>query len=226
MTTLSTLSATSASIVVSLIPPTSVFDITHAPTPEPSSLTVFLHDRIEADDDFFPFHDLAKIGGYTKDEVTFQDLIQEGIDGGQQIVLFRSGCVVESGGSDCSKACLEPEHFFGSLDTFYNCAALSAISHWTNDRKTYYISEEAEKNASSIMGTGSLRAFNSKPVLQSFAICAKDSCANDHLSVVCDPLVPELSNTSSAEDIFKAIDVFCPSIPAEIDPDVFGPGVS
>lgn len=219
-TTIGTASLSSAATISTSVIPQATQTLT--PTP----LIVQLNGRLEVTDDFFPFHDLAKVGGYTKDDITFKDLIREGIDGGQRIDLFQSGCVVDGHDkSDCSRACYDPTLFFGSLDTFYNCAALASIAYWTKENGTYYITEAAERNASSIMGSDTLRSFNGRAVLQSFVTCAKDACANDHLSQGCDGSIPALHNTSSTVEIFHAMGTFCPDISAEIDPDIFGPGV-
>lgn len=91
----------------------------------------------------------------------------------------------------------------------------------------YYISEEAEKNASSIMGAGSLATFEDRFVLESFVGCAREACGGDGLNVPCDGVIESLHvKTSTAKEILDALDTFCPSIQAEINPDIFGPGVS
>ncbi|OAA71627.1 hypothetical protein ISF_02178 [Cordyceps fumosorosea ARSEF 2679] len=193
----------------------------------PSPLTVLVHSSFEGTSDFFPFHDLAKVGGYTKDDFTFRDLIQDGIDGGPQVDLYLSGCQVRKGGApDCPTACNDTTLHFGSFETFYNCAALAAIAHWTGDIGTYYLGVEAERNASVLMGSGgTLAGFRARPVLESFAACAVESCTQDQLSAPCDASVMDLSRNSSSRDIFAAMDKFCPELRAEINPDIFGPGV-
>ncbi|KAK5995553.1 hypothetical protein PT974_03965 [Cladobotryum mycophilum] len=188
-------------------------------------LAVVLESSIGSTSDFFPFQDLASIGKTNKDDFSFKDLIKKGIGGDQDITLFSSGCLID-GVNDCPRACNDTETLFGSLETFYNCAALSSIAHLTRDAKTYYVSGRAEMNASSIMGTSSLYDFDYKPVLDSFISCAQAACGSDQLSVACDESIKRLSpSNSSADDVFDAMDVFCPDIPAQIDPDIFGPGV-
>ena len=192
----------------------------------PSPLTILVHSGFDGTSDFFPFHDLAKVGGYTKDDFTFKDLIQDGIDGGPQVDLFLSGCHVD-GQPDCPAACNDTSLYFGSLETFYNCAALASIAYWTRDDDgTYRVGEEAERNASVLMGGRSLAEFEGRPVVESFAVCAVESCAKDQLSVPCDASITSLSRSSSTEAIFAAMDNFCPELRAEINPDIFGPGVS
>lgn len=202
---------------------TSSISTISTPTTTPLPLTILLHRKLDSTEDFFPFHDLAKLKN--QNNVTFSSLIQEGIQGTPQIKLYQSGCRISDDVSDCNTACHDPTLFYGSLDTFYNCVALSSIAYWTEQGK-YDIEPEAERNASSIMGSGSLAAFNGRPVLQSFVSCAQDSCANDHLSRNCDESVQRLTRDTPSEEIFNAIDDFCPSLSAEINPDIFGPGVS
>ncbi|TQV92220.1 hypothetical protein IF1G_09292 [Cordyceps javanica] len=206
----------------------SSFSSSSSPAVQPSPLTVLVHAGFDGTSDFFPFHDLAKVGGYTKDDFTFRDLIQDGIDGGPQVDLYLSGCRVGGGGvPDCPAACNDTALYFGSFETFYNCVALASIAYWTRDVGAYYAGAEAERNASALMGPagGTLAAFQARPVLESFAACAVDSCVQDQLSVPCDPSVTALSRNSSSGAIFAAMDNFCPELRAEINPDIFGPGV-
>jgi hypothetical protein len=184
-----------------------------------------MRDSIAGTSDFFPFHDLAQLGPQTSDNFSFKDLIQEGIDGSQDIDLFRTGCQV-NGVSDCNIACSNTTYFFGSLETFYNCAALASIAYWTHEEGTYYVGPEAERNASVIMGDGTVASFDGRPVLQSFVKCAVESCDQDRLATPCNNSVKTLSSSSTTEEIFEAMDEFCPDIKAEINPDIFGPGVS
>ncbi|CAM1504072.1 Fc.00g016630.m01.CDS01 [Cosmosporella sp. VM-42] len=191
----------------------------------PTPLTIILRSSIDGTSDFYPFDDIAALNGGSDGGFTFKELFETGIDGGQEIILFESGCQVD-GIADCTRACNDTEIFFGSLETFYNCAALASIAYWTQDAKSYYVSEATEFNASSIMGSGTLAEFDGKPVLNSFIACAKDSCDNDGLSASCDHSIDALSNeTSTAREIFDAMDTFCPDLAAEINPDIFGPGV-
>ncbi|KAM0665828.1 hypothetical protein ACQRIT_007044 [Beauveria bassiana] len=197
-------------------------------SPTPSPLTVLVRPGFDGTSDFFPFHDLAKVGGYTKDDLTFRDLIQDGIDGGPQVDLYLSGCRIGRGRGaplDCPTACNDTALFFGSFETFYNCAALASIAYWTREVGTYYVNAEAERNASALMGSGSLASFQGRPVVESFAACAVESCIEDQLSEPCDASITFLSRNSSTDDIFAAMDIFCPELRAEINPDIFGPGV-
>ncbi|KAM3504854.1 hypothetical protein MY11210_008192 [Beauveria gryllotalpidicola] len=197
-------------------------------SPTPSPLTILVRPGFDGTSDFFPFHDLAKVGGYTKDDFTFRDLIQDGIDGGPQVDLYLSGCRVGRGRGaplDCPTACNDTALYFGSFETFYNCAALASIAYWTHDVGAYYVDAEAERNASALMGNGSLASFQGRPVMESFAACAVGSCVEDQLSGPCDASITSLSRNSSTDDIFAAMDIFCPELRAEINPDIFGPGV-
>jgi hypothetical protein len=77
------------------------------------------------------------------------------------------------------------------------------------------------------MGSGTLADFDGRPVLKSLIACAQDSCENDSLSKPCNRTIDRLSyENSSPEEIFEALDEFCPELPAEVNPDIFGPGVS
>lgn len=195
----------------------------------PTPLTILLRHGIDDISDFFPFDDLAslrpKYDDAHEDAFSFRGLIEGGIDGGQEIVLLESGCMID-GHADCPRACNDTTIFFGSLETFYNCAALASISYWTEDSMVYYINDEAERNASSIMGSGTLGAFDDGPVLDSFISCAHEACNADGLAVPCDNSVKNLvRGKSSPEEVFDAMGTFCPLIPAEINPDIFGPGV-
>ncbi|KAM3522802.1 hypothetical protein NHJ13051_005471 [Beauveria bassiana] len=197
-------------------------------SPTPSPLTVLVRPNFDGTSDFFPFHDLAKVGGYTKDDLTFRDLIQDGIDGGPQVDLYLSGCRIGRGRGaplDCPTACNDTALYFGSFETFYNCAALASIAYWTREVGTYYVDAEAERNASALMGNGSLASFQGRPVVESFAACAVESCIEDQLSEPCNASITSLSRNSSTDDIFAAMDIFCPELRAEINPDIFGPGV-
>lgn len=195
---------------------------TPTPTPTPLPLTILLQPKLDSTEDFFPFHDLVKLKSQTN--VAFSNLIQEGIQGQPEVNLYQSGCRISDDTSDCTTACHDATLFYGSLDTFYNCAALSSIAYWAEQGR-YNIEPQAERNASSIMGSGSLVTFNGRPVLQSFVSCAQDSCANDHLSRNCNESVQRLTRDTPSEEIFNTIDDFCPSLSAEINPDIFGPGV-
>lgn len=200
------------------------------PTQSPAPLNVILFYGTDSTSDFFAFDDLARLntGGsseYSQDSFSFRELIEDGIDGSQDILLFGKGCEI-NGGHDCPAACNDTTVFFGSLETFYNCAALASIAYWTKETGAYYIPEEAEKNASALMGSRSLANFDDRPVLNSFVSCAQESCDRDGLSVSCNASMRALQvNKSSAKEIFDAMATFCPSIEAEINPDIFGPGV-
>ncbi|KAF7546385.1 hypothetical protein G7Z17_g8460 [Cylindrodendrum hubeiense] len=213
MTTTSSFSSSLA--LVSLVPSATV-----SATP----IRVLLRDSIDGSSDFFPFNDIATLNSGADSTVTFKELFTTSIEGGQEIVLFHSGCEVD-GVADCTVACNSSQHFFSSLETFYNCAALASLAYWTQDAGFYYVGDEAERNASSIMGSGTLSEFNSVPVLESLVTCAQDACEHDGLSKSCDSSIDHLSTTSSAQQIFNAMDGFCPELAAEINPDIFGPGV-
>ncbi|KAF4980908.1 hypothetical protein FZEAL_3193 [Fusarium zealandicum] len=199
-----------------------------SPTPSQTPLTISLRSSIEGTSDFFPFLDIAGLGSGSDDVdsgLTFKELFATNLDGGQEIVLFSSGCQVD-GAADCTRACNRTDLFFNSLETFMNCAALASLKYWTQDSKPYYVSEDTERNASFIMGSGTLAEFDGQPVLRSLIGCAQDACENDGLSKPCNRSIDRLSyETSTAEEIFDAMDEFCPELAAEINPDIFGPGV-
>ncbi|KAH7324580.1 hypothetical protein B0I35DRAFT_424492 [Stachybotrys elegans] len=193
------------------------------PTASILPLIITLQSHIDGASDFYPFRDLSSL---TSDQrFSFRELISDGVDDDQDIVLFRSGCLVD-GQHDCTRACADPALMFSSLESFYNCAALAAVAYWNADQHAYAISDEAERNASTIMGDGSLADFDNRPVLQSFISCAREACADDGLSEPCDRSITSLSNASSTpEQVFFAMEQFCPVLSAEINPDIFGPGV-
>ncbi|KAM0561789.1 hypothetical protein ACHAPJ_002960 [Fusarium lateritium] len=203
----------------SSLPSTTVSDI---------PLVILVRDSIDGTSDFFPFIDIAGLGSGSDNidsGLSFKELFATNLDGGQEITLFSSGCNID-GVADCTRACSNSSIFFSSLETFYNCAALAAAAHWTQDAKSYYISSETERNASVVMGSGTLAEFDGRPVLKSLISCAQDSCENDGLSKPCDHTIERLSyDSSTAEEIFNALDDFCPELPAEVNPDIFGPGV-
>ncbi|EHK43904.1 hypothetical protein TRIATDRAFT_86991 [Trichoderma atroviride IMI 206040] len=214
--------AATSSIISSVVISTA---ITAAPAASSLPLSVIVEPNIGGTLDFFPFDDLANVGNPNDDVFSFRDLIKSSIAGDQSIVLFGTGCLVD-GVEDCTRACNNTENFFGSLETFYDCIALASISHWTHDTESYYITPQTERNASVIMGSGSLANFDYKPTLDSFITCAQASCGSDQLSVPCGPSIKALSiEHSTADEIFEAMNTFCPDIPANIDPDIFGPGV-
>ncbi|KFA68043.1 hypothetical protein S40285_08825 [Stachybotrys chlorohalonatus IBT 40285] len=185
-------------------------------------LTISLRPSIDGASNFSPFRDLTRLTN--GNPFSFRNLIIDGIDGGQDVVLFRSGCQVD-GVHDCTRACSDTSLLFASLETFYNCAALAAIVHY-DEGQAYSISDETERNASSLMGNGSLAEFDSRPVLSSFISCAQEACAEDGLEEPCNDSLLSLSDGGSTpEQIFDAMEQFCPELSAEINPDIFGPGV-
>ncbi|KAF6523619.1 hypothetical protein HZS61_012118 [Fusarium oxysporum f. sp. conglutinans] len=218
----------SASVLQSLLTSTTLASSVPSSTASSTPLTILIRDSIEGTSDFFPFRDIAGLGSGSDDVdsgLTFKELFATSLDGNQEITLFSSGCQVD-GRTDCTRACNNSSLFFSSLETFYNCAALAAAAHWTQDAKSYYVSQETERNASAIMGSGTLSEFDGRPVLRSLIACAQDSCDNDGLSKPCNRTIDRLSyDTSTPEEIFEALDEFCPELPAEVNPDIFGPGV-
>ncbi|KAF5616326.1 hypothetical protein F52700_13129 [Fusarium sp. NRRL 52700] len=218
----------SASILQSSSTSTTLASSAPSSTASSTPLTILIRNSIEGTSDFFPFVDIAGLGSGSDDVnsgLTFKELFATSLDGSQEITLFSSGCQVD-GRTDCTRACNDSSLFFSSLETFYNCAALAAAAHWTQDAKSYYVSQETERNASAIMGSGTLSEFDGRPVLRSLITCAQDSCDNDGLSKPCNRTIDRLSyDTSTPEEIFEALDEFCPELPAEVNPDIFGPGV-
>ncbi|KAG8409810.1 hypothetical protein J3458_018891 [Metarhizium acridum] len=206
--------------VAPAVPTNAIIRVTDSPVP----IQVFTHPSADDYSVFFPFHDLAALNSGQQDLFSFKQLIKNGTEGQHLLLLFTDGCEVD-GKTDCSKACSNESTFFGSLETFYNCIALSSISHWTRETNRYYISEEAERNASGIMGSSSLASFDGRPVLSSFVTCAQEACGADGLHKPCDDSIKTLSREANATVIFKAMDDFCPDLQAEINPDIFGPGV-
>lgn len=203
------------------------------PTSSPQPLIVILDPDAKAASNFFPFQDIARLNtepssssASDTDDFSFGQLIEDSIDGGQEVFLFGSGCRLPSGEHDCTRACNDTATFFDSLETFYNCAALASIAYWSRDDMVYYISEEAERNASSIMGSGTLAGFEDRPVMEKFVGCALDACRNDGLAEPCDEAITGLSKDSGTKQVLDAIESFCPDIKAEVNPDIFGPGVS
>ena len=126
-----------------------------------------------------------------------------------------SGLVAGARGQpDCPRACSNDSLLFGSLDTFFNCAALSAVAYWARDGRRFSIPGQAERNASFLMGAAgaSLAAFDERPVLASFVACAAEACAGggDGIRAPCSDAVMRLTRDSPAPDVFDAINSFCP----------------
>ncbi|KHN97154.1 uncharacterized protein MAM_04751 [Metarhizium album ARSEF 1941] len=201
-------------------PANAIVEATGPPVP----IQVFTHPSADGFSVFFPFHDLVALNSGQQDQFSFKQLIKNGIEGQHLLVLFTDGCEVD-GKPDCSRACSDESTFSSSLETFYNCIALSSISYWTRETNRYYISDEAERNASGIMGSSSLSSFDGRPVLSSFVACAQEACGADGLHKPCDDSIKKLNHETNATVIFKAMDDFCPDLQAEINPDIFGPGV-
>ncbi|KAJ6440995.1 hypothetical protein O9K51_06788 [Purpureocillium lavendulum] len=210
----------------------------------PPALTVsFLPPEVGAASRFYPFHDLELLASGRDSTLSKARLVQTGVDGDQNVLLFPTGCevdgplIIDGGGgdglvtqeqrTDCTRACRNATSLFSSLDTFYNCAALASVAHWSRGRdRRFYISEQAERNASALMGPGgSLAAFDERPVLSAFVACAQAACGEDGIRTPCNDSVKALTPQSRPADVFDAIDTFCPDIAAEINPDIFGPGV-
>lgn len=213
-TPLGTSSFTTSSSVVSSIPIASQ-----------TALLVTLRGGLSDTGDFFPFDDLATLDNPDGDQFSFKNLIENGVEDDHDIELFSNGCKLRTGEYDCTTACNDTSIFFSGLETFYNCAALASIAHRVREGSRFYLSDEAERNASEIMGDGSLATFEKRTVLDTFVTCAQSSCARDALGVACDRSISQLNKSSSDADILQAVDKFCPELPAEVDPDIFGPGV-
>lgn len=208
-----------------------------AATPRPVTVD-FLPPELSGTTGFFPFHDLEMLGSSEGDAASFfqRFLIRPeagGHPGGRPVPLFRTGCRVGPA-ADCPRACRHAATLFGSLETFYNCAALSSIAYWTRVGARpgagyyYHLADGAALNASVLMAGTPLAAFDERPVLRSFVACAQAACGGggDGIRTPCSEAVRALSSLSSPPDVFDAMGSFCPSIPVEINPDIFGPGVS
>ncbi|UNI17467.1 hypothetical protein JDV02_003808 [Purpureocillium takamizusanense] len=220
----------------------------------PPALTVsFLSPEIGGASRFYPFHDLELLASGEDTTLSKARLIQTGLDGDQNVLLFPTGCQVDvddpgNDAVDCTRACRNASSLFSSLDTFYNCAALASVAYWSRSgngssssgssssaggggngdhhRARFYIPAQAERNASVLMGPGgSLAAFDERPVLSAFVTCAQAACGEDGIRTPCNDSIKALTQQSPPGDVFDAINTFCPDIAAEINPDIFGPGV-
>lgn len=199
--------------------------VSSIPIASQTPLIVVLRGGLSDTGDFFPFEDLATLDNQEGDQFSFKKLIEDGVEDDLDIELFDNGCRLKNGENDCTKACSDASIFFSGLETFYNCAALASISHRTREGSSFYLTDEAERNVSEIMGGGTLAAFDKRFVLDNFVTCAQSACARDALGAPCDRSIGRLNQTSSDGDILAAVDSFCPELPAEVDPDIFGPGV-
>lgn len=172
--------------------------------------------------DFSPFwsHDHVD----QRDSPAFESLIQNAIHGRNGLYWLIDGCRVD-GRSDCPRICEDRGLLFGSPENFYNCVALASLSYWTQHTRRFYIPREMDGAMSTIMGSTSLASFDRRSVLQSFVTCAQDACGADGLHKPCDDSVRKLSLDASDRAIFEAMDKFCLDLEAEINPDIFGPGV-
>ncbi|KAF4126101.1 hypothetical protein GMORB2_1347 [Geosmithia morbida] len=202
----------------------------------PPPLSVIIRRRMGGTiGDFFAFDDLPTIlhwrdsGTFGDDVVSFGALIEDGVDGGQQVSLIETGCMVDGDtAADCPRACSDASTMFGDVETFYNCAVLAAIVHWTGEVGRYTVTDEAERNASVVMGGGGvdLADFDQRTVLESIVACEQDACANDELGSPCDASVTGSAvNASNPELVFDSLSGFCPALEAKINDDIFGPGV-
>ncbi|POR36951.1 Uncharacterized protein TPAR_02849 [Tolypocladium paradoxum] len=203
-----------------------------SPSPLPLSINLLSSGDFGGSSRFFPFHDLELVGAENEhyDIFSKQPLLEGGADGDADVWLFPDGCRLDADGdgatTDCTRACGDAALLFGSLETFYNCLALSSMAYWARDATRYYIPAEAERNASRLMGEGgSLATFDEKPVLASFVACAQAACGGDGIRKPCNDSVKALNHQSKPADVFEAMNTFCPEIAAEINPDIFGPGV-
>ncbi|PHH77962.1 hypothetical protein CDD80_7533 [Ophiocordyceps camponoti-rufipedis] len=193
--------------------------------PSPLTIQILANQHLGGVTGFFPFNDLDAISSIDNQGL-FQKLpIIPSIDGQLHINLFPDGCRLDDGKADCQKACQIPRFIFGSLDTFYNCAALSSLVYWTRSFHTFYIPDEADVNASALMAGVALSDFDAKPTLASFVTCAEAACAGDGLHRPCSNAVTALSPKSPPLVVLEAMSSFCPQLPVEINPDIFGPGV-
>ncbi|RDA85231.1 hypothetical protein CP532_3266 [Ophiocordyceps camponoti-leonardi (nom. inval.)] len=198
--------------------------------PIPLSIQLVPQNNVGGVTGFFPFNDLDAIASI-QNRGLFQRLpITPAINGNLHISLFPAGCQIQAkeGGkveTNCHKACQDPASIFGSLETFYNCAALSAVAYWTRSVKVFYIPEEAEHNASQLMAGVPLAKFDAKPTLSRFVSCAEAACEEDNLHRPCSRSVLTLSPKSEPLVVLEAMSSFCPQLPVDINPDIFGPGV-
>ncbi|KAI9155684.1 hypothetical protein HJFPF1_08273 [Paramyrothecium foliicola] len=202
---------------------TSISPSAAGPTASTLPLIISLRSSIDGASDFYPFRHLGRLT--SGDAYSFRNLIRDGLDGDQDVVLFRTGCGIDNG-HDCTRVCNDTALLFASPESFYNCAALAAISYGLGEGHIYTINDEAERNASVIMGSGSIADFDSRPVVNSFITCAKEACDEDGLAESCSSSITSLSvGQSSPRQVFDAMEQFCPELPADINPDIFGPGV-
>ncbi|RCI13118.1 hypothetical protein L249_0052 [Ophiocordyceps polyrhachis-furcata BCC 54312] len=198
--------------------------------PIPLSIQLVPQNNVEGVTGFFPFNDLDDIASI-QNRGLFQRLpITPAINGNLHISLFPAGCRIQAnnGGqveTDCHRACQDPATIFGSLETFYNCAALSAVVYWTSSVNVFYVPEEAERNASLLMAGVPLADFDAKPTLSCFVSCAEAACENDNLRMPCSHSVMTLTPKSEPLVVLEAMSSFCPQLPVDINPDIFGPGV-
>ncbi|KJZ77629.1 hypothetical protein HIM_02806 [Hirsutella minnesotensis 3608] len=194
-------------------------------TPRPITVN-FLPHGLSGIEGFFPFHDLEHIH-YDGEESFFRKfIIVPGAKGDRHMSLFPSGCQIPGEKArDCPRACHDKATLFGSLETFYNCMALASIAYWSRQPGAYHLSEEAEHNASALMAGSSVAAFDEDPVLASIVTCALEACGGDGIRQPCDDSVKALTTLSPPPEVFEAMSLFCPKLPVEINPDIFGPGV-
>ncbi|KAF4585924.1 hypothetical protein GQ602_005229 [Ophiocordyceps camponoti-floridani] len=194
-------------------------------SPSPLTVQILANQNLGGVTGFFPFNDLDALSSIDNQGL-FQKLpIIPTIDGQLHINLFPDGCRLDDGQADCQKACQAPSSIFGSLDTFYNCAALSSLAYWTQSFHQFYVPDEADFNATALMAGVALTDFDPKHTLASFVTCAAAACAGDGLHRPCSDSVTALTARSPPLVILEAMSSFCPQLPVEINPDIFGPGV-
>ncbi|KYK54832.1 hypothetical protein DCS_06793 [Drechmeria coniospora] len=207
------------------VPSPSTTSSTPSGTPSLLPLSIDLvAPRLAGSSNFFPFQDLETLGdgnGYT---FSRQILAEAAAGGNQSMRLFEAGCLVD-GKPDCPRACGNATSMFDSTETFYNCAALASIAYWSREGGHFYVPAEAERNASRIMAGRTLTTFDERPALSLLVTCAQAACGGDGIRTPCNDSIKGLDAQSKPAQIFAALDTFCPDIAAEINPDIFGPGV-
>ncbi|PFH57638.1 hypothetical protein XA68_14763 [Ophiocordyceps unilateralis] len=196
------------------------------------SIELLAEDKMGGVTGFFPFNDMEDISSI-ESQGLFQKLpIVPDQQGRLRISLFPAGCRLHHhhhhgrrGEADCQKACADARLIFGSVDNFYNCAALASLAYWTRSQNRYHVPLEAERNVSVLMAGLPLAHFDAMPTLASFISCAEAACGGDGLHKPCSAEVKALTPRSPPLVVLEAMGSFCPQLPVEINPDIFGPGV-
>ncbi|KAK3994830.1 hypothetical protein QBC44DRAFT_379248 [Cladorrhinum sp. PSN332] len=174
------------------------------------------------------------IGGLSKLEIfTRHPAIAEEI-GSQfhvdlDLILFSSGCHTDFRFEpNCTVACADPKHVFGSLSTLANCVTLSAASILVESN--VILESSLDTSLLRSLGIGQISEITGTGVLSSVVQCAAASCRQTGFGN-CSEVIADLGNSSplgseSLGSVKGALSTYCDNFfYVTINADIAGPGV-